>query len=363
MLLFAESFSIYGTGSTGAANLAQVDKWLNFSSASPQTSPVRGLGTHCARAGALGGSDQDTMRFSLGGDVQELICGAAFRCESLPSGNDRNALFQFRDSANANQLTLFVTSTGTLRLARGGINSTDNIAETASPVFISGAYQFVEMYARIDNAGSPGGAAEIRVDGVPVIVVTGVDTQATAIASVAQVNVARARTSGGVEMNVMDLYALDTSGPVNNDFLGDTQWIPIFPNDDTAASDWVRNTGSSDFSAINNNPQDGDTTYLDANNVNDVSEFGMANLPGGIGEVVGIVSRAVMRKTSPGDGSAQVSLVSALASPETEVSGTDRPLTEVYVSYSDIFETDPETGARWLPAAVDALRLKLERTL
>lgn len=361
-LRFAENFGIYGVGTTTPrANLAQVQGVLTVSTVLEiVSSPVRGLGTRALRFGVVGGTDADAYRFGLGADYTEVIAGAAFYLDGIPSANDRTALFQFRDNANGNQLTLLVTSTGALRVLLGGIASATQIGISADGVMISGAYQFVEFYANVANSG---GAVEVRVDGVTVVFVTGVDTQGTAVAGCAQINVARSRTSGGVTGQVMDLYALTVDGTINNDFLGDTQWVTIFPDADTAETDWVRNTGSNDFAAINNNPQDGDTTYLDGNNVGDISEFEVADLPAGVGEVIAIVTRSVMRKTNAGDGSAQISLISSLASPETTVAGTNRALTEVYASYPDIFETDPETGAPWAPAAVNALRLKIERTL
>lgn len=361
-LRFAENFGIYGVGTTTPrANLLQVQGVLTVDSIlSFVSSPVRGLNTVALRFGVVGGTDADAFRFGLGATYTDVIVGAAFYLDTIPSANDRTGLIQFRDSANGNQLTLQVTSTGALRVMLGGMGSVTQLGISADGIMIANAYQFVEMYAKIDNAS---GSFEVRVDGATVLFVTGVDTQSTAVAGCAIINCGRSRTSGGTNGQIMDLYALTVDGTVNNDFLGDTQWVAIFPNADTAETDWVRNVGASDFSAINNNPQDGDTTYLDGNNVGDISEFEVADLPAGVGEVVAITTRAVMRKTNAGDGSAQVSLISSLASPETSVAGTNRALTEVYASYPDIFETDPETGAPWSPAAVNALRLKIERTL
>ena len=59
-----------------------------------------------------------------------------------------------------------------------------------------------------------------------------------------------------------DLYALDGTGPVNNDFLGDLKVVAIFPNAAGDSTQWTPSSGNN-YAAVNENPPDADSSYVE----------------------------------------------------------------------------------------------------
>lgn len=360
-LRFAENFTGYGTSSTGRTNML-AGVWADVGTQfSPSTSNPRGLGSAHGRTGVIGVSA--FARFVYGGTFTEITMGAAFSLPNLPTTNNTLYLFQPRDGANSPQVSLTVTTTGVLQL-RQGVSSTvlaDSDALTSGvPPIVAGAYQFIEMYVKIGNGASPAdGAVEVRVDGVTVIDTDTIDTQATANVGSSQAVVASSGVGSGVtSLDIADLYMCD-----GYQFLGDTQWIDVLPNADGANSDWTRNTGATDYDAIDDTTPDGDTTYIAATTAAQVSDFGLQDLSGTVSEVVAVISKHMTRKTDAGSANVRASIVSTLGSPDSVSDGASNPMTEAYTYYRDIFLTDPGTGVAWTPAGVNAAQLRLTKTV
>jgi len=365
MLLFAENFAGYGTGeATSQANML-AGVWAQLgtvsSGARAESTNPRGLGTNHLRSDSAN-LDTNNARLALPAQYTRLFVGAAFYMPQLPSSNNAVYLYQFRDNANAAQCTISVNSTGGIEVYRGGISGT--LLATSANVLTALAYNFVETYIDLGNGASPNdGAIEVRVNGVTVIDIDTVDTQATANANIAQITFNACATGSMSNIDMADLYICDDSGSHNNDFLGDTQWLDILPNVDTAASDWTRNTGSNDYDCIDDTTPDGDSTYIGADTAAQISRFGLGDLPATISTVVAVVTKVMARKTDAGTANLEVSLRSTLGSPDTDVSGADRPITEVYTYYRDTFETDPATGVPWTPSSVNAMQLAVEKSV
>lgn len=365
MLLFAENFSGYGTGeATSQANML-AGVWAQFGTVSngsrAESTNPRGLGTNHLRSDAAS-NDTNSARLALPSNQTSLFVGAAYYLPQLPASNSSVYLMQFRDNANAAQCTISVTSTGAIEVYRGSLAGT--VIATSANVLTALAYNFVEVFIDLGNGSSPSdGAVEVRVNGVTVIDVDTVDTQATANANIAQMTFNACATGSMLTMDMADLYICNEAGSHNNDFLGDTQWLDIVPTADTAATDWTRNTGSNDYDAIDDTTPDGDTTYISATVAGQISRFGLGDLPATISTVVAVVSKVMARKTDAGTANLEVSLRSTLGSPDVDVSGADRPITEVYTYYRDIFETDPATGVAWTPAGVNAMQLAVEKSV
>lgn len=103
-----------------------------------------------------------------------------------------------------------------------------------------------------------------------------------------------------------------------------------------------------------------DMSFISADNAPPspyVSE--LSNLPADVTSVKALMTRVRAAKTDGGDGSLQVSVVS-----NGDIgSGANRPITTSQTYWSDVFQTDPDTSAPWLPSAVDLAQLQLDRTV
>ena len=352
MLIFADGFAFYGTSATSRTNIIQgVWSQIDTGSQCATTNP-RGNGTHHLR---ISGTNQ-TVRRAFGATHQTFGMGAAFYFANLPVADARSILFQLRDGSNLNQFTLTLTTTGAIQVRNGG--ETGTILGTSADLAVTaGAYNHIEFVVDCQNAGS----IEIRVNGVTVLDIGPVDLQAQASPGAAQVRLGHVAADPPV-MDIADMHAFDLTGGVNNDFLGDVEWLPRYPSADTATTDWTRNTGSNDFEAIDDVTPDGDTTYVEATAAGQVSIYEVTDVPANTSDIIAVVTQPMVRKTDAGSGSLQTSLISTLVSPDQESNGDDHALTEAYTYYPDNHDVDPATGVRWTVAAFNALRLQIDRT-
>lgn len=356
-LLWMDGFDHYGADESNMTDgvYAQVDTdFISLSSANPRT------GTHSIFVSGAPQFEDGTwvVRRVFGKSLTTVGFAHAFHMAKLPDNNDGIGLAEFRDVNNSTQVSIQVMTTGDIRVKRGGVINGTTIGETSDAPVTAEQYQHFECKVTIDDSA---GAVEVRINGVTVLNLTGVDTKATSESDVRQVAFGRftgVLNAGAVDTYFDDIFCWDTTGTQNNDFIGVRRVLTNTPDQDTAQADWDVVGAASGFEAINELAPDDDTSYISTSTVNAVSEFGIGNLPAGASVIsaVQVVNR--MRKEDSGSGNVQVSLVSSGA----ESNGAARPLTQVYTYWQDVHELDPATAAPWTPDALNAALLKFERT-
>lgn len=362
-LLWCDGFDHYGNDETNLTDgpWAEIGGVHTLSTARPRT------GTHSMRY------TPTTVGFGIarrvfGAALTTAGASMAFYTPNLPSTNDLMALLRFRDAANADQVSIILQTTGAVAVYRGNASSGTLLA-TSTDLVTADSWNHLEAKVTIADAGSPGGAVEVRLNNVTIIDISGIDTQNTGNAETSQVCFL-GKVSSGLLFGVSaidwdDVFAWDTSGSQNNDFLGDQQVLTLFPNQDTAQADWTQNTGATEVSAIDEADPDDDTTYVAATAAAQVSEYELDDLPATVSAISAIQLTGRMKKTDAGTARVQQSLVSsAVGSPPApaEFNGSDRNITTEYTYWPDISETDPATGAPWARAAVNSAKYKIERT-
>jgi hypothetical protein len=287
--------------------------------------------------------------------------GFALYLTALPVLNTTN-YFVFWASEGANgafsQFTINITSTGTVQV-RNHYQSGPIVAESAQGVITAETHQHIEFKATVGNTGS----IEVRVNGVTVINEASVDLlYYEANPTVAQFGMSRATSGDGSGTYIDDLIMWDTTGSGNNDFIGDKRVFTLFPDGNTAQADFSVVGAASGYEAIDEADPDDDTTYIYEDTTGSPapsSEFTLDDLPAGAANIVAVIPVVRAQKDEAGDANLTVGLVSGAS----EVNGADNPMTTEWTYRADVFETDPATGAAWTPTAVDAVQLKLARTL
>lgn len=351
MLRAADPFDQYG----GDASLLTQGPYAQATGVSVLNTNPR-TGTYHARISPNTGDRG--LRRVYGLDLQEAGIKYAFYIPQLPSDSNTMILAGWADNNYDVQASLSVSSTGQVILWRGKPNGPGPVVlATSAPVIISGGYQHFEA---VLFCASVGGACEVRIDGVTVLNVTGVNTQAQATDVIGQVKV-------GLFDNVwldfppymdIDDYALwDTTGYQNADFIGDKKVYLLLPNADTAEESWVPSSGSDSYEMINNVPPiNGE--YLTAANPGDISQFALENLPAEVVSVAGVVALARLVKTDAGNAKVRIGIDSS----GTLEEGADLPITMAPTYQQSIFELDPDTDAPWTVSGVNAAQLQLNRT-
>jgi hypothetical protein len=299
------------------------------------------------------------LRFAFpGGNKTVVGSGYVAWFDSLPAIEDTAHLFDFRDSSNVTQVVINMKTTGAIEAWRSQITTGGVLLGSSLPVITTGAWQHIEARVKIDNAV---GEVEVRVNGVTVLSVSGVDTCATAIVSCAQIMYWTPNSAPSFAFYMDDLYIWDDTGSFNNTFLGDRRVITDVPNQDTATADWLKSSGVNGYAMIDELPPNDGTDYIySATYVGpgDQSAFRYPNTPSNTSLISGVHVIALGIKTDAGPANTKSSMISGAF----ESLGAEKTLTQVWTSRFDLFETNPATGAPWTKAALDAASIAIRRT-
>lgn len=356
-LLWCDGFDHYGVISNLTEGVYAEVNSVTLMTANPRT------GTHHLRFGSSLTTSSSIVRRVLGGAKTTVGIAGAFYFLTLPALNGRQKVFDFRDAANAIQVSIVVQSTGTISAYRGNGVSGTLLGTSASPVVTAETYQHIEAMVFFSQTV---GTIEVRVNGVTVLSLSGIDTVNSALVECSQVSIAGVSGNspsdgGGVQTDLEDIFCYDDTSSFNNTFIGDRRVLTLFPNANTAQADWTAVGAATGYECIDEATPDGDTTYITASppgSPGAISEFGIQNLPAGVSAISAVVVVEMARKTEAGPANTQWSVISGAS----ETAGVDKPMTEIYTYRQDVFQTDPASAAPFTPSEVDALLIKVERT-
>ena len=245
-----------------------------------------------------------------------------------------NYLASMLDGATA-QITFVLTAAGFVEARRG--SSLGTLLGTSSSAITSGSFHYIEVQSTINNSGT----AIVKFNGVIVLNLSGVDTQASAnaYASVVQVGYIGAATITYID----DLYICDGSGTANTDFLGDVSVEAIFPNADGTYLQWATSTGVTHYTLIDDNPPNSDTDYVLTSGVGNIDTYGFTNLTVLSGTIMGIQMNYFARKDDAGTRTiTPIWFIGGVV-----YSGDTGSLGSAYVYSSFIKETDPSDSTAW----------------
>lgn len=316
------------------------------------------LTTAKARTGArsllLGSANGNGIRRVWGATKATVGIGAAFWNDALPSSNRARLIYSFRDATNTEQIELWLQSTGAIEATTG--NPVIRVSIGVSTTLVTAnAWNHIEAKVHIDSSA---GTVEVRLNGVTILNLTGKNTNPTTSGETSQV------FSGSVgtyfdAVYIDDLYAWDTAGAANNDFIGDKKVFTDFPDADTADVAWTPLSGSTRYQMIDENPPDGDTSYDSSDTAGQKMGVTFPDLDAQVTTVVAVVLLHKSKKTDAGDCNVQLHAISG----GDTADGTDRPMTTAYSLYQDVFEVDPHTSAPWTNGGASAVAMQVERTL
>lgn len=351
MLLWADNFQNFGTGSTSRNNMLDGLPYIDASSNQTNgaaTSPD-GSGELVMTLTGSGSTNLDCFRMAVPTPGDVIGCGARFWRPTLPASNsERPAIISYRSSANARRYDLQVEPNGALGL----YNNNVLVESTVVPVFVAAAFQHIEMKINCVT-----GEYEIRREGVNVL--SGIDPSPPGgtIGIIGFNNHQNTFAAVGI-LYMKDLVVWDDAGTQNNNFMGSVSVKTSGPVADNSNSGWVPSTGISIAGVIDETtPNDAD--FATAAAINADAEMTLANLDADVTSVRGVVTVFRAKKSDGGDGNIQVSLKSNASYD----AGADHPVTTSETYYYDISELDPNTGSPWTPGTFNDALVRLKRTL
>jgi hypothetical protein len=276
-------------------------------------------------------------------------------------GDDRRsyAICDFFDTPSGRwqcQLYYFADS-GLLAMRR---NQTVSLAVLGlSPVILQeGVWNYIEVkFKPHDTAG----LMEVRINGALLMSFAG-NTQWAADPLVDSINLYQGFSPyGGYTNYVADMYCLDTTGPAPlNDYLGDCRVDCLLPNGDTSTAEFTPSAGTAHFSLVNETPPDDDGSTVSSATAGARDLYQLSNMvldphvtPI---HIFGVSTSVRSRKDNVGTRT----LRPIIKSGSTQANGAAFAPGLNYGSTSSVFPTDPDTGAEWTKAGIDALQTGVE---
>lgn len=348
-LVHAENFGYYGTDET----LMSDGIYATVNGVTLENDPD---GLSAEKVLQLAFTSNFALRYVL--PAAHATVGVALRMwlTAIPSADtSRPTVVSWRNGSNVIIASLVVTPTGAFSFING--NGTVATSTTSGPVITANGWYHIEAKLVCDTGGA--GTFEVRVEGVPVMELTGLTTGVHA--SAAQVAHGAGLTGvSGTNWYMKDYVVWDGAGTANNDFLGSVFAYELTPTADVDFPTGWSSTGADGYSILDNDPPLDGVAYISADDSPPaVAVFSLSNVPADVTSVKGLITRVRMAKADGGDGQMMVSL----RSNGVDDNGADRPLTTAQTYWSDVSELDPDTAAAWTPGAVDAAQLVLERTV
>jgi hypothetical protein len=336
-LLWIEGFEGYGT-STGFAPLPAgvlARKYPHVRDATSLDIEVGRFGGFCLEM--AGNSELGTPTLTVD---DTLIIGFAFRVEGTTSltlmglwdGTDQNISLHYHQSTN--ELAIYRDS---------------SILETIDIGLLPDTWYWCEMKVKTNNST---GTYDVEVGGVNIFSASGVDTQtgSNAYSSTARME------GGGTTNRWDDLYICDSTGSVNNDFLGNVRVVSISPDGDSTANFGTSTPSANHYENVDENPSDDDTSYVEDGTVNTVDLYDYEALSGA-GSILGLQINTQCRETDV----TAFSLITPIESNGSQYDDSPAIIgTPSYVFRSRLSELDPDTSAPWTFSGVNAAKFGIK---
>ncbi len=215
-------------------------------------------------------------------------------------------------------------------------------------------YAWFELKVTIDATG---GAVELRRNGVVLLTFSG-NTKGAPTGDITRVQFRSMNQTGSNRIDVWldDIVIADDEGGRNDDFLGDLRISTLVSTADTDQKDRTPDSGSDNFSRVDDIPPDDDTSYVASDVVGDRDLYAMAALGMTPFAIRGLQQTALARKDDAGDRA----LAFVLKSGATVEVSPAVTLGSSYAFLETMHEQDPATAEPWTSAAVDAVQAGLE---
>lgn len=360
---WADNFRNYGEGGTGTARLTNGPYAIvgDFISLTDDPDPnISGTVLSHGEVAVSAGSTLSTLRRIFSNTLGTVGVAHRLWMTNLPPTLGNTPTTIFVDALGEALLTIAVLPTGGLRAYRGPPSTSSPVlGSTAGPVLVANAWQHIEIRAVFSSTV---GAVEIRVDGIPVLNLTNVNTSASNLPAAGvdfRYNALEVPIASGNITYRKDVVVWNTLGANNISFLGSVGVFTLRPDADVALN-WTPTGAANGWSILDNNPPD-DASYISAGTgpIPAAYRGTLTNLPPEVTSVRGLVTIVRASKTDGGDGQLQVGVDSGAAT----ANGANRPITAAFTYWSDVFETDPNTSTTWTPAGVNAAGIRINRTV
>lgn len=346
-LLFMDGFDHYAT-----ADLPK--KWDNYYGMVISSGSYGSLGTVSRRGsgGVYGDANQMKLNKYVSPNSNTMIAGMAFK--SIPFG------FVFGFGTTTCPLVIVKLSSTSISAQRVNTSSGNWWEITYSSTAIGSAaaislstvtwyYLECKVYSH-----SSLGTIEAHINGAEVLNVSGVDTTKSGVS----MDAVGFCGPGGGGIAIDDFYVCDSSGSVNNDFLGDVRVDVHYPTAEGNAHDWTPSTGANNAALIDETAPN-TTDYNSTNTLNAVDTFVTEDLKNTGANLLAVQTNLFHSKEDVG-----TCLIAPVARPvSTDIVGSNiAPSDSSYTYGLTVYNTNPGNSAPWTEAAFNATEFGYKKT-
>lgn len=336
-LLWAEGFEHFGT--TGAPTPDIDRKYLLVN----RTANMAGIETgRMSRALNTATTSNPYFQTPNLGTISEIVIGFAFKFSAYAHGALVINVIEGNAALGCN-LTMFASNKLVFR--RG---STILAASTDS--LRAGTYHYIEFKMTVHDTT---GSATLKINGVEQFALTNIDTKVSTTTTSQG-----ARFYGNSTLQAYtydDIYICDTTGSTNNDFLGSIRVDGILPDGAGDQTDWTPSAGAN-YAAVDENPQDDDTTYVEDSTSTNQDLYNYAAMPS-VDAIKGLQINTTVRETDVTNYTLKTLIktgTTTSADSAQAIAGTS------FETLVRVAELDPDTSAVWIEAGVNAAQFGVE---
>lgn len=246
-----------------------------------------------------------------------------------------------------------IQKTGHITLYRG-----TTVVGTSTTAFSEGVWHYAKFKVVLHDTL---GTCTVKIDDTTVLSLTGVDTTAGGT-TWDTVQFGQWCTDAGVGACICDidhLLIMDGSGARNNDFVGDYVIEWIVPTAEGTTLGWTPDTGTVHYSRVDDDPSDGDTTYVKTTTVGAVDTYNFPDVPVAGAPILGVVHKIYAKKEDGGD--SETAAVTRISS--TNYVGTSRVTPGSYAMLQEIWDVKPSDSQVWNYTDVNAAEMGVKKTV
>lgn len=334
-LLYLDSMDHYAT-----ADLTE--KWAAASGATI----AAGAGRRSTAGLRLASSAAEVQSRGFAPADATAIVGVACKVSGLVNA----ALVQIRSGSTV-QCTLAINSTGFAQVWRGTTSGT--LLGTASTGAVAAnVYFHIEIKAAIHPSA---GTAVVRVNGVQVLSLSGVNTAASGTAAWDNLYLWHNFISFTADYD--DLYVADGSGAAPwNGLLGDCRVDALVPTGAGAVTQWTPSTGAN-YAAVDEIPPNDDTDYVTAASTALVDTYALPDAPVAGAVILGVQHTLNAKKTDAGT----CSIAAVVRSGGTNYPSAAVALSTAYAYTLVMQGVSPVSGVAWTEAEFNGAEFGVTR--
>lgn len=285
------------------------------------------------------------MRTKDLGAQTAIVVGFGFHAERLAN----QTICTFYEPSDTAGLNVRITLGGEVKVYRSS-----TLLGTASGIVLEAdRWYFIEIKATISNTT---GTVVVNINETQVLSLSSQDTQQ---GSTAEWRKFRLQGSSVFPDNFSfdDWYILNTSGSQNNDFLGSIRIDGILPDGDSGTTDWTPDSGTTNYTQVDENPHDTDTSYVESSTSTDQDLYDYAAVPTTLASIHGIQINTVVRETDASDFTLKTLVYSGTtlsADTAQAIAGTS------YEVLHRVVELDPDTSSAWTSSGINSAQFGIE---